>query len=200
MHKRTLKTHSSNVSKQPSLDEASAAIKTLLRYIGEDPSREGLLDTQHRVLRAWAEFTAGYAVDVKELLKRTFDSGSSEMVVVRGIDFVSFCEHHMVPFTGVAHVAYLPSGRVVGLSKLARCVQAFAKRLQIQERLTRQIAQAISEHVSCAGVGVQIVATHQCMAHRGVRCTSAETITTSLLGEFMTDAAVRQEFLSAIGR
>lgn len=179
---------------------ALEAVRTLLRYVGEDPTREGLLETPARVLRAWSEFTSGYATDVAQLLSKSFVCDSDEMVVVRDIPFVSHCEHHMVAFTGVVHVGYLPSdGKVVGLSKLARVVQAFAKRLQIQERMTREIAHAIKTHLDAAGVGVRVRAAHQCMLHRGVRAAGADTVTTCLLGEFREDAAVRAEFLDAIG-
>src|SRR4051812_14024479 len=174
-------------------DAASEAVTTILRFIGEDPSRDGLLDTPARVLKAWREMTSGYADDPAEILSRTFEESSDEMVVLRGISFYSTCEHHMLPFYGTASVGYLP-GRVVGISKLARLVSCFARRLQIQERMTRQIAEAVEEHLDARGVGVVIRAHHLCMGCRGVRQEETEMVTSSMLGTLRSDATSRAEF------
>lgn len=182
---------------RPSREEAHEAMRTLLAWIGEDPTREGLLETPDRVLRAYGEYFAGYQQDPAELLKKSFGEldGYSGPVVVRDIEVHSHCEHHMVPFTGRAHVAYLPNAKVVGLSKLARVVDAFARRLQIQERLTAQIAHAIHDALDAKAVAVVIACEHQCMATRGVRKRGAETITTQCLGLWQTDAQARTEAL-----
>ena len=152
----------------PTDSAASEAVTTILRFIGEDPARDGLADTPERVLRAWREMTSGYGDDPAEILARTFDETSDEMVVLRNISFHSTCEHHLLPFFGEVSVGYLP-GKVVGISKLARLVDCFARRLQIQERLTRQIAESIEEHLDARGVGVIVRAHHLCMGCRGVR-------------------------------
>jgi GTP cyclohydrolase I len=182
---------------RPSREEAHEALRTLLAWIGEDPRREGLLETPDRVLRAYGEYFAGYDQDPAELLKKSFEEleGYSGPVVVRDIEVHSHCEHHMVPFTGRAHVAYLPNARVVGLSKLARVVDAFARRLQIQERLTAQIAHAIHDALDAKAVAVVIACEHQCMATRGVKKRGAETITTQCVGLWATDAQARAEVL-----
>ena len=182
---------------RPSRAEAREALRTLLSWIGEDPDREGLLDTPDRVLRAYAEVFAGYQQDPAKILSRTFDEVADYRgpVVVRDIEVQSHCEHHMVPFQGVAHVAYLPDQRVVGLSKLARLVDAFGRRLQIQERLTAQIAAAIDEELSPRGVAVVVACEHQCMAMRGVRKRGALTVTTELRGAFEHDPTLRAEIL-----
>jgi GTP cyclohydrolase I len=174
------------------------AITTLLTLIGEDPHRDGLVDTPRRVLKAWREMTSGYQEDPAEILSRTFQERSDEMVVLRGISFHSICEHHLLPFHGTASVGYLP-GKVVGISKLARLVHCFAKRLQIQERLTRQIAGAIEEHLEARGVGVMIRATHLCMASRGIKLHDTEMVTSAMLGALREDASARAEFLRLSG-
>lgn len=178
------------------LDETAAemAVVRLLRFIGEDPKRDGLIDTPQRVVRAWREMTAGYQEQPSEILARTFEESSDEMVILRGISFYSTCEHHMLPFYGTATVGYLP-GKIVGISKLARLVHCFARRLQIQERMTRQIAGAIEEHLDARGVGVVIAAHHLCMGCRGVKQASTEMITSSMLGTLRADPVSRSEFL-----
>lgn len=173
------------------------AIVRLLQYIGEDPTRDGLQDTPARVLRAWSELTAGYGDNAATHLARTFTGNSDQMIVQDGIQFVSMCEHHMLPFIGTARVGYLPGDRIVGLSKLARTVQVFARRLQIQERMTDQIADAIEHTLNPDGVGVTITATHLCMSIRGAQQPNTTTTTTALRGLLLTDAAAKQEFLNA---
>lgn len=170
------------------------AITTLLTLIGEDPRRNGLVDTPRRVINAWREMTSGYQEDPAEILSRTFEETSDGMVVLRGIPFHSICEHHLLPFHGTASVGYLP-GKVVGISKLARLVHCFARRLQIQERLTRQIAAAIEEHLEARGVGVMIRARHLCMGCRGVKLPNTELMTSAMLGTLRVDASARAEFL-----
>ena len=174
------------------------AVRTLLELTGDDPSREGLLDTPKRVVKAFGEWFSGYQVDPKTLLQRTFDEcgGYDEMVVVDGIRFESHCEHHMTPILGTATVGYIPGKRIVGISKLARVVDAYAKRLIVQERMTRQIAECIAEVLQPLGVGVLISADHLCMTSRGVHKPGSATVTSSLLGIFRADAEVRAEFLS----
>jgi GTP cyclohydrolase I len=186
--------------KKPSRAEAEAAIRTLLQWAGEDPDREGLRDTPARVARAYEEFFKGYAEDPVALLARTFEEieGYDEMVVLRDIRIESHCEHHMVPIIGRAHVAYLPGTRVVGISKLARVVDAYAHRFQIQEKLTAQIANTISEVLQPRGVAVVIEANHQCMSTRGVHKPGASMITSRMLGAFRDDPSTRREFLSII--
>jgi GTP cyclohydrolase I len=173
---------------------ATEAVTTILRFIGEDPSRDGLADTPERVLRAWREMTSGYGDDPAEILARTFDETSDEMVVLRNISFHSTCEHHLLPFYGEVSVGYLP-GKVVGISKLARLVDCFARRLQIQERHTRQIAESIEEHLDARGVGVIVRAHHLCMGCRGVRQQNTEMVTSSMLGTLRSDPMARAEFL-----
>lgn len=173
---------------------AEDAVATLLRFIGEEPERNGLRDTPARVVKAWREMTAGYAEDPGEILARTFDESSDELVILRGISFYSTCEHHLLPFYGQAVVGYLP-GKVVGISKLARLVECFAKRLQVQERMTRQIAEAVETHLEARGVGVVLRAHHLCMGCRGVRQEETEMVTSSMLGTLRTDATSRAEFL-----
>ena len=173
---------------------AEKAVVTLLRFIGEDPSRDGLADTPSRVVKAWREMTAGYDEDPAEILSRTFEETSDEMIILRGISFYSTCEHHLLPFRGEAQVGYLP-GRVVGISKLARLVNCFARRLQIQERMTRQIAEAIETHLDAKGVGVVLRAHHLCMGCRGVKQEETEMITSSMLGKLRRDPSTRSEFL-----
>ena len=174
--------------------EAEEAVATLLRFIGEEPERDGLRDTPARVVKAWREMTAGYTEDPAEILARTFDESSDELVILRGISFYSTCEHHLLPFYGQAVVGYLP-GKVVGISKLARLVECFAKRLQVQERMTRQIAEAVETHLQARGVGVVLRAHHLCMGCRGVRQEETEMVTSSMLGTLRTDATSRAEFL-----
>jgi len=186
---------------RPSRAEAEAAVRTLLLWAGDDPEREGLQDTPARVARAYEEFFSGYAEDPVALLARSFEEtdGYDEMVVLRDIRLESHCEHHMVPIIGRAHVAYLPAGRVVGISKLARVVEAYARRLQIQEKLTAQIANSIEAVLQPRGVAVVIEAGHQCMTTRGVHKPGVSMITSRMLGEFRTDAALRREFLAMVG-
>ncbi len=185
---------------RPSRAEAEAAIRVLLSWAGDNPSREGLLDTPARVARAYEEFFKGYAEDPEALLARTFEEteGYDEMVVLRDIRLESHCEHHMVPIIGRAHVAYLPGTRVVGISKLARVVDAYARRFQIQEKLTAQIANTIQEVLQPRGVAVVIEAGHQCMSTRGVHKPGASMVTSRMLGEFRDNPSTRREFLAMI--
>ncbi len=186
--------------KKPSQAEAESAIRTLLLWAGEDPDREGLRDTPSRVARAYGEFFRGYAEDPVSILARTFEEieGYDEMVVLRDIRVESHCEHHMVPILGRAHVAYLPNTRVVGISKLARVVDAYAHRFQIQEKLTAQIANTINDVLQPRGVAVVIEANHQCMSTRGVHKPGASMITSRMLGAFRDDPSTRREFLAMI--
>lgn len=176
---------------------AEAAIETLLRFVGEDPTRDGLIDTPARVVRAWREMTAGYKENPAEILSITFDEQYDEMVIMRGITFYSLCEHHALNFSGTVSVGYIP-GKVVGISKLVRLVQCFARRLQIQERMTQQIAQAIETHLEAVGVGVIVKARHLCMGCRGVRQPESELITSSMLGALREKGPARMEFLQLI--
>jgi GTP cyclohydrolase I len=188
-----------NVSK-PSREEAEWAVRTLIRWAGDDYTREGLVDTPARVVRAYEEFFSGYEMDPEDILERTFDevSGYDEMVVLTGIRFESHCEHHMVPIIGKAHIAYLPNCRVVGISKLARVVEAYAKRLQIQEKMTAQIADAIDSALKPQGVAVVLEATHQCMTTRGVQKPGVAMVTSRMTGAFREDSRTRREFLSIV--
>lgn len=184
----------------PTQADAEAAVRTLIRWAGDDPDREGLVDTPGRVARSYRELFAGYQTDPHDYLKRTFEEvgGYDELVVLRDIRVVSFCEHHMLPVIGRAHVGYLPTDRVVGISKLARVVNGFSRRLQIQEKLTADIAEAIQDTLRPAGVGVVIEAEHSCMTLRGVN-TPGSTLTTSrLLGVIRDDARTREEFLRLV--
>jgi GTP cyclohydrolase I len=185
---------------KPTTQEAEDAVRTLIRWAGEDPTREGLLDTPKRVVKSYREFFAGYDIDPCEILSRTFEEveGYDEMVVLRDIEFESHCEHHMVPFTGKAHVAYLPTNKVVGISKLARLVDAYARRLQIQEKMTAQIATALNDVLQPKGVAVVIEAVHQCMTSRGVHKRGSVMQTSHMLGRFREDARTRQEFFSLL--
>ncbi len=189
-------------SDRPSRHEAEEAIRTLIRWAGDDPKREGLVDTPNRVVRAYEEFFAGYWESPVELLERTFEEvdGYDEMVVLKDIRFESHCEHHMVPIIGKAHIGYLPDKRVVGISKLARVMEVYAKRLQIQEKFTSQVANAIQEVLQPVGVGVVVEAAHQCMTTRGVKKPGVTMVTSALLGSFRTEAQTRREFLDLIGR
>ena len=177
------------------------AIRTLLAEIGEDPARAGLVGTPDRVRRMYAELTDGYATDPAALVNRaTFEVDYDEMVVVRGIEFYSLCEHHLLPFFGRAHVGYLPRGRVIGLSKIPRIVDMYAHRLQVQERMTQQVATFLMEQIKPKGVGCVVEATHLCTVMRGVRKQEATMVTSSMLGTFRADARTRSEFLTFIGR
>ena len=188
------------VPQRPTRAQAEEAVRVLLLWAGDDPDREGLRDTPKRVVRAYEEFFAGYAHDPVALLERTFDEtgGYDEMVVLRDIRVESYCEHHMVPIVGRAHVAYLPDRRVVGISKLARVVEAYAKRLQIQEKLTTQIANTINDVLQPRGVAVVIEASHQCMTTRGVHQPGVSMVTSRMLGAFRDVAETRREFLAMI--
>jgi len=185
---------------RPSRGEAEAAVRTLIRWAGDDPGREGLAATPARVARAYEEWFAGYAEDPKAFLQRTFVEvdGYDEVVVLRDISFESHCEHHMAPIVGRVHIGYLPRKRVVGISKLARIVEAYAKRLQIQERFTAQIANCLNEVLKPQGVAVVVQATHGCMTTRGIHKTAASLVTSRMLGVFRRQAQTRQEFLAAI--
>jgi len=187
---------------RPGRAEAEAAVRTLLRWAGDDPLREGLAGTPERVVRAYEEFFAGYGQDPVEILQRTFEEtgGYDEMVLLRDIRFESHCEHHMAPIIGVAHVAYLPKTRVVGISKLARIVEVYARRLQIQEKMTAQIANTIDAVLQPHGVAVVIEATHQCMTTRGVHKPGTSMVTSRMLGVFRDDPKTRREFLGMIGK
>jgi GTP cyclohydrolase I len=186
---------------RPTREEAEDAVRVLLRWAGDDPQREGLIGTPGRVVRAYEEFFSGYDEDPAALLRRTFEEtdGYDEMVLLRDITFESHCEHHMVPIIGKAHVAYLPDSRVVGISKLARVVEAYAKRLQIQEKMTAQIANAINAELQPRGVAVVVEAAHQCMTTRGVHKPGVSMVTSRMLGAFRDDAMTRREFLAMIG-
>jgi GTP cyclohydrolase I len=185
---------------RPSQAEAEAAVRTLIEWAGDDPDREGLVETPKRVVKAYRELFAGYGSDPRAYLERTFDEvgGYDELVVLKDIRVVSFCEHHMLPFLGKAHVGYLPSNRVVGISKLARVVHGFARRLQIQEKLTAEIAEAIHDILQPKGVGVVIVSEHSCMTMRGVNTPGARLTTSHLMGEVRDDARTRQEFFELV--
>ena len=189
-----MKRSSHNLTAVEPIGDIEEAITTLLRYVGEDPSRDGLRDTPGRVARAWREMTSGYDDDPAVILGRTFEESSDEMIILRGISFYSTCEHHLLPFYGTATIGYLP-GKVVGISKLARLVECFARRLQIQERMTRQIAEAVETHLGARGVGVILRAHHLCMGCRGVRQEETEMVTSSMLGTLRSDATSRSEFL-----
>ncbi|MEK9693511.1 MAG: GTP cyclohydrolase I FolE [Rhodospirillaceae bacterium] len=182
-------------------DEAEDAVRVLLRWAGEDPNREGLIDTPSRYVKAFGEWFAGYENDPVEILSRTFEEveGYDEMVVLRNVRFESHCEHHIAPIIGNAHVAYLPDRRVVGISKLARLVDVYSKRMQIQERLTAQIATTLNDVLQPKGVGVVVEASHGCMTTRGVEKTGLTMVTSQMMGAFREDSATRREFLAAIG-
>ena len=186
---------------RPTQDEAEEAVRTLIRWAGDDIQREGLLDTPARVARSYVELFAGYETDPRAYLERTFEEvgGYDQLIVLKDIRFVSFCEHHMLPVIGKAHVGYLPNGRVVGISKLARVVNGFARRLQIQEKLTAEIANAIQEVLQPHGVGVVIEAEHSCMTLRGVNTVGSSLTTSSLLGEVRDDMRTRMEFMRLSG-
>lgn len=189
------------INARPSREEAEQAVRTLIRWAGDDIAREGLLGTPDRVVRSYEEFFAGYQQDPADILKRTFEEtdGYDEMVLLRDIRFESHCEHHMVPILGRAHIAYLPKKRVVGISKLARVLEVYAKRLQIQEKMTAQIANVIQDVLDPHGVAVVVEAQHQCMTTRGVNKPGVTMVTSRLLGAFKENPETRREFLSMIG-
>jgi GTP cyclohydrolase I len=191
---------SDNEKRRPSEAEAEAAVRTLIEWAGDDPDREGLRDTPGRVVRAYRELFSGYESDPRAYLERTFEEvgGYDELVLLRDIRVVSFCEHHMLPFLGKAHVAYLPNDRVVGISKLARVVHGFARRLQIQEKLTAEIAHAIDDILKPKGVGVVVVSEHSCMTMRGVNTPGSRLTTSHLLGEVRDDPRTRMEFFDLV--
>ena len=188
--------------KKPSRTEAESAVKTLLAWAGEDIKREGLKDTPKRVVKAYEDWFSGYNEDPKEVLKKTFSEldGYDEIIMLRDIRIESHCEHHIAPFIGSAHVAYLPKKRVVGISKLARITRIFSKRMQVQEKLTAQIANCIQEVLNPRGVAVVIEAQHQCMTTRGINAPGISMVTSQLLGKFRTDASTRREFYSMINQ
>ncbi|MEQ1770517.1 MAG: GTP cyclohydrolase I FolE [Devosia sp.] len=188
--------------KRPSQAEAEAAVRTLIAWAGDDPAREGLLDTPRRVTKAYGEFFAGYADDPRAILSKTFKEvgGYDDIVLVRDIPFSSHCEHHMVPFIGRAHIAYLPHDGVVGISKLARLVEAFSKRLQVQEVLTAQIIDAINEHLNPRGAAVLLEAEHMCMSMRGVRAHGARTVTQRFTGVFAEEKSEQDRFFAMIAK
>jgi GTP cyclohydrolase I len=185
---------------RPTREEAEAAVRTLIAWAGDDPDREGLVNTPRRVVRAYAELFAGYTQDPSEVLNATFKDvgGYEDMVLVRDIPFYSHCEHHMVPFFGKAHVAYYPVDGVVGISKLARVVDVFSRRLQTQETMTAQISSALVDFIGARGVAVMIEAEHLCMSMRGVQKAGASTMTSRFTGVFQEDAAEREKFLSLV--
>lgn len=201
MTTRSRPTPSPELLARPDRQTAEDAVRTLIRWAGDDPSREGLLDTPARVVRSYEEFFAGYSNDPVQVLSRTFSEveGYDEMIVMKDIRFESHCEHHMVPIIGRAHVAYLPDRRVVGISKLARLVDIYAKRLQIQEKMTVQIADTLDSVLQPKGVAVVIEAAHQCMTTRGVHKPGASMVTSRMLGAFRTDSSTRREFLAMLG-
>ena len=185
---------------KPSREQAEAAVRVLLSWAGEDPAREGLLDTPKRVAKAYRDWFSGYGMDPDDYLARTFEEveGYDELIVLRDIEFESHCEHHMAPIIGKAHVGYLPDGKVVGISKLARVVDAYARRFQVQEKMTAQIADCIADVLQPRGVGVVIVGAHECMTTRGVHKRGVSMVTSKMLGSFREDARTRMEFLQFI--
>lgn len=185
---------------KPSREEAEAAVRVLLRWAGDDPQREGLLDTPKRVAKAYEELFSGYGADIEDVLGTTFEevAGYDDMVLVRDIPFFSHCEHHMLPVIGKAHVGYLPDGRVLGLSKIARIVEVFGRRLQTQEAMTAQIAMAIDESLAPRGVAVFLEAEHMCMAMRGVQKSGSTTLTTTFTGTFKDNATEQVRFMSMV--
>ena len=187
---------------QVSDKEAEEAFKTILVWIGEDPSREGLLETPKRVVKAFKEYFSGYTQDAEKILDKTFGDvgGYDDMVVEKNISVASHCEHHMAPIVGTAHVAYIPNQRVVGLSKLARVVEVFSKRLQTQERLTMQVAQALMISLDAKGVAVTIDAAHQCMTMRGIKIENSTTVTNYFLGQFKEDLSIQNRYLRFISK
>jgi GTP cyclohydrolase IA len=191
----------SNGADSANLAELAKHVEAILRLVGEDPRREGLLKTPARVAKALADLTAGYHTDIDAMINRAvFNETYNEMVVVRDIRFYSLCEHHLLPFFGVAHVAYIPNGKIIGLSKIPKLVQVFAQRLQVQERMTQQIADTLQEKLAPLGVAVVIEARHLCMEMRGARSQDSPTVTSAMLGAFRQRDRTRDEFLSFIGR
>ena len=190
-----------NPTSKPTRKEAEDAVRTLISWAGDDPKREGLIETPKRVVKSYEEFYAGYDQDPAEIISKVFEEieGYDEIVLVKDILLESHCEHHIVPILGKVHIGYLPAGRVVGISKLARLVEVFAKRLQIQEALTSQIADTIQKVLEPQGVGVVIEAAHQCMTTRGIRKPGVSMVTSRMLGTFRDDPAMRREFLDMIG-
>ena len=188
-------------SKKPSREEAEAAVRTLLHWAGDDPSRDGLIDTPARVVRAYEEYFSGYGDNPEKILGRSFDEteGYDEVVVLKDIPFASHCEHHIAPILGKVHIAYLPKSRVVGISKLARLVETYARRLQIQEKMTAQIANTLNDVLDPKGVGVVIEAAHECMTTRGINKPGVNMVTTTMLGAFKEDPSTRREFMAIIG-
>jgi GTP cyclohydrolase I len=185
---------------RPSRKQAEEAVSTLLRWAGEDPQREGLVDTPKRVAKAYEDWFSGYKDDPVRYLRRTFEEvdGYDEMIVLRNIEFESHCEHHMAPIIGKAHIGYLPDTKVVGISKLARVVEAFARRFQVQEKMTAQIANCIEDVLKPKGVGVVVEAVHQCMTTRGIHKSNVSMVTSQMVGAFRKDARTRAEFLRMI--
>ena len=198
----TSKNKNGKQGSRPTRKEAEEAVKTLLLWAGEDPAREGLVDTPRRVAKAYEDWFGGYDLDPISFLERTFEEvdGYDEMIVLRDITFESHCEHHMAPIIGKAHVGYLPNNKIVGISKLARVVDAFARRFQVQEKLTAQIAQCIQSVLKPKGVGVVVDAVHQCMTTRGIHKAGVSMVTSQMLGSFRNDARTRAEFLGVIGK
>ena len=192
---------SASADSRPSRDEARAAVRTLIQWAGDDPDREGLLDTPDRVVRSYEEFYSGYGQDPVEILKKTFEetNGYDEMVVLKDIEISSHCEHHMAPIIGRVHIGYLPNKGVVGISKLARIVNVYARRLQIQEKMTAQIADALDEAIHPRGVGVVVEAAHHCLTTRGIQKRGVMMVTSRMLGSFRSDPKTRREFLAFIG-
>ena len=191
-----------NTKKQPTEEQAKEAVRTLISWAGDDPEREGLIETPKRVINAYKEFFAGYFEDPHAILSKTFEevAGYDEMVIVKNIKVESHCEHHMVPILGIAHVAYIPNKRVVGISKLARVIDVYGKRLQTQETMTAQVASCIQNALLPRGVAVVIDAQHQCMTTRGIKKTESSTVTSRMLGVFRTDARTRSEFLNFVSK
>ena len=201
----TIKNNNENVIKfnpNPSREEAMRAVKTLIAWAGDDPEREGLIETPKRVVKAYEEFFKGYKMDPVEILSKTFEevNGYNEMVLIKNIRLESHCEHHIVPILGIAHVAYMPKNRVVGISKIARLVDIFAKRLQIQETLTSQIAETLQNVLDPLGVAVLIDASHQCMTTRGVHKPESSTVTKKMIGIFKDDQNLRSEFMELVNQ
>ena len=198
--KKVLQNKVTTIRNKPSRKQAEEAVKTLIEWAGDNPEREGLLETPKRVVNAYKEFFSGYDSKPEQILSKTFDEveGYDEMVIVRNITIESHCEHHMVPFIGIAHIGYIPDKRIVGISKLARIADVFAKRLQTQEIMTAQIADTINEVLNPKGVAVVIDAQHQCMTTRGTHKTESSTITSRMLGLFRTNSNTRSEFMNLI--
>jgi GTP cyclohydrolase I len=200
MKSKIIEAPAAAISTRPTRVEAEDAVRTLLRWAGEDPTRDGLIETPSRVVKAYDEYFRGYSDDPEAILQKTFEEieGYDEMIVLRAIRFESHCEHHMAPIVGRAWVGYIPNGRVVGISKLARVVETYAKRLQIQEKMTSQIANTIDKVLNPQGVAVVIKAEHHCMTTRGVNKPGTDLVTSRMLGVFRENAITRQEFLSMI--